>query len=134
MNNAKPLINGRENMMLAWNDYINVLKRNGMLILIILALLFFTFGFWFGIPFFTFSALLAKWNVPIVLSEIIIYLLIGTFMSIYFIPLHLKFVQQRSTRVSKNKFRVLFFSQLVMILFGGGLSAVTGLIIRFLAR
>ena len=61
-----------------------------MLLIIAIALLFFTFAFWIGIPVFVFGNILSELNTPIFIQGVCISIAVGLLFSIFFIPINLK--------------------------------------------
>lgn len=70
--------------------YASVLKKNFMLLIIALVLVFFTFSYWIGIPLFVVSNILDKLHMPIFISIVCTILSAGLLLSLLFIPLNLK--------------------------------------------
>ena len=77
-------------MSLYSKAYAVVLRRNFMLLIIAIALLFFTFAFWIGIPIYVFGNMLSEFNAPILIRGVCISIAVGLFFSIFFIPINLK--------------------------------------------
>ena len=70
--------------------YASVLKKNFMLLIIALVLVFFTFAYWIGIPLFVVSSMLDKLHMSIFISIVCIFLSAGLLFSLLFIPLNIK--------------------------------------------
>ena len=77
-------------MSLYSKGYAFVLRKNFMLLVIAIALLFFTFAFWIGIPVFVLGNILSELNTPIFIHGVCISIAVGLFFSIFFIPINLK--------------------------------------------
>lgn len=76
-----------------YDMYINVMKKNFMLVIIAVILLFPTFFIWAGVPFFLVSNALNN----IMINQILVYLGISIsgslIFSLYFLPINLKVAQ-----------------------------------------
>jgi len=68
--------------------YALVLKKNFMLLIIILVLLFFTFGFWIGLPYILVGYSLFELNAPVFIQKVGISLSAGLLFSLFFIPIN----------------------------------------------
>jgi len=77
-------------MSLYSKAYAFVLRENFMLLIIAIALLFFTFAFWIGIPVFVFGNILSELDTPIFIQGVCISIAVGLLFSIFFIPINLK--------------------------------------------
>lgn len=77
-------------MNLYYKTYVEVLKSQFMLLVIGVALLFFTFFLWAGFPLFIVGDVLVAWNTPDNLILPIVFLLTGLLFSLYFVPIHLQ--------------------------------------------
>lgn len=89
-------------MNLYYKAYVDVLKSEFMLLVIGVALLFFTFGLWAGFPLFIVGAVLADWNTPGNLILPIVFLLTGLLFSLYFVPIHLQ-VAKKVAKIKQQK-------------------------------
>lgn len=70
--------------------YATVLKKNFMLLIIGLVLVFFTFAYWVGIPVFVVGGMLDELRMPNFISIVILFLSAGFLFSVLFIPLNIK--------------------------------------------
>lgn len=70
--------------------YAIVLKKNFMLLIIGLVLVFFTFAYWVGIPVFVVGGMLDELRMPNFISIVILFLSAGFLFSVLFIPLNIK--------------------------------------------
>ena len=101
-------------MSLYIKAYAFVLKKNFMLLVIAIALLFFTFAFWIGIPIFVLGNILSQLNIPIFIHGVCISIAVGLFFSIFFIPINLKVekmvgeMKQESTTQSFSRLHIVF--------------------------
>ena len=77
-------------MSLYSKAYAVVLRENFMLLIIAIALLFFTFAFWIGIPIYVIGNILSELNAPIFIQGVCISISVGLFFSLFFIPTNLK--------------------------------------------
>ena len=77
-------------MSLYSKAYVYVLRKNVMLLIIGIALAFFTFAFWIGVPIFVFGNMLIELNTPIFFYGLCISISVGLFFSVFFIPINLK--------------------------------------------
>lgn len=73
--------------------YVSVLKKDFMLLIIAIVLVFFTFAYWIGIPIFYIGDVLSELNVPSFISIVCIFLSAGLLFSLSFIPLNIKVAQ-----------------------------------------
>lgn len=77
-------------MNLYFKSYLNVLKRNFMLVVIASVLLFVTFFIWAGVPLFVIPSLLNEFTSNFEIAYLCISLSGGFLFSLYFVPLNLK--------------------------------------------
>ena len=70
--------------------YLHVIKKNFMLLIVTIALLFFTFAFWMGIPVYVISDFLSKFNTPHHIQNVCVLFGICILFSIFFIPINFK--------------------------------------------
>lgn len=77
-------------MSIYWEAYATVLKKNFMLLIIGLVLVFFTFAYWVGIPVFVVGGMFDELRMPNFISIVILFLSAGFLFSVLFIPLNIK--------------------------------------------
>ena len=77
-----------------FNSYLNVLKRNFMLVIIALMLLIPTFFIWAGIPFFMVGSAVGNLTANPILIYLCISLSGGLIFSLYFLPINLKVARE----------------------------------------
>lgn len=111
-------------MKLYINNYIEVIKNNPFLFLIIVVLLAFSFGFWVGVPLFVLLGWFFEITSNIVISIIAMFLFMGLFFSVYFIPMHLKVSKNIAEIISKSIIITFFKIQIVFILVSSFLFAI----------
>lgn len=73
-----------------FQSYKHVLKKDIMLVLIALVLLFFTFGYWLVIPVFYVSLTISNITNSIIINYLCILFSVGFLFSLYFLPINLK--------------------------------------------
>lgn len=78
--------------------YKNVLRKNFMLAIIAIALLFFTFFIWAGIPFFLVGSFVYSITASSALAYLSIALSGGILFSLYFLPINLKVARSMANR------------------------------------
>jgi len=61
-----------------------------MLLIIAIALLFFTFAYWIGVPLFVIGNILSELHAPIFIQGVCISISVGLLFSLPFIPINLK--------------------------------------------
>lgn len=83
-----------------FQSYKQVLKKDIMLVLIALVLLFFTFGYWLVIPVFYVSLTISNITNSIIINYLCILFSVGFLFSLYFLPINLKVA--RNIAVSKK--------------------------------
>ena len=83
-----------------FQSYKHVLKKDIMLVLIALVLLFFTFGYWLVIPVFYVSLTISNITNSIIINYLCILFSVGFLFSLYFLPINLKVA--RNIAVSKK--------------------------------
>lgn len=94
-------------MNLYSKTYLQVLKKNFILLMITIALLFFTFAFWIGVPVYIISDILSKFKTPQSIQNISILIGIGFLFSIFFIPINFK-VAEVFHKIKSQNFLPLF--------------------------
>lgn len=111
-------------MRLYREAYVKVLKKNFMLLIIAIALVVLTFGFWFGIPIIANGNTLSKINTPIYIQVICMSISVGIFLSLFFIPFHLEVAKKVGEM--KTKSTIIVFSRLHLgfVLFSATVSCV----------
>ncbi len=77
-----------------------MLKKDIMLVLIALVLLFFTFGYWLVIPVFYVSLKISNITNSIIINYLCILFSVGFLFSLYFLPINLKVA--RNIAISKK--------------------------------
>lgn len=70
--------------------YATVLKKNFMLLIMAVVLVFFTFAYWIGLPLFVVGSILGALHIPYFMLSVCVYLNAGLLVSLFFIPLNLK--------------------------------------------
>ena len=85
-------------MNLYIHNYIEVLKRNFMLVIMALVLLVVTFFIWAGVPFFLIGSLLGDFTTNIIIVFVCVSLSGGFLFSLYFVPLNLKVTKEISRK------------------------------------
>lgn len=98
--------------------YIQTVKKNIFMVLIMIVLMFFTYGWWLLMPFFVFPSLFLHLGIPSFLIFIIIFLSVGILFSIFFIPLHWSFAKEYASKRDKRKISVFFLIQGITVLSG----------------
>lgn len=98
--------------------YMQTVKKNIFLVLIMIVLMFFTYGWWLLMPFFVFPSLFFHLGIPPFLVFIIIFLSVGILFSIFFIPLNWSFAKVFASKRDKKKISVFFFTQGITVLSG----------------
>lgn len=83
------------------HNYLEVFKKNFMLLVMAMVLLAVTFFIWAGIPFFIIGNLVAKLTSNSVITYLSISLSGGFLFSLYFVPFHLK-VAERIGNIKGN--------------------------------
>ena len=111
-------------------SYAFVLKKNFMLLIIAVALLFFTFAFWVGIPIFVVGDLLFKINMPFFIYTVFISISIGLLFTLFFIPINLKVAKMVGKMKERSTLQTFIRLQSVFVLVSAiFLSIIFGLII-----
>lgn len=88
------------------HNYLHVLKKNFMLVIMAAVLLPLTFFLWVGVPFFVIGSEVAELTSNLVIIHICISLSAGMLFSLFFVPINLKVAQhiaditQRSALIS----------------------------------
>ncbi|MDL4839816.1 hypothetical protein [Aquibacillus rhizosphaerae] len=77
-------------MQLYYQSYLNVLKRNFMLVIMALILLIITFFIWAGFPFFIIGSGVAGLTTNLVIIHFTISISGGLLFSMYFVPINFK--------------------------------------------
>ena len=77
-------------MRLYREAYVSVLRKNFMLLIIAFVLVFFTFAYWIGIQIFVIGNMLDRLHIPVLISAVCVFLLVGLLFSLFFIPLNIK--------------------------------------------
>lgn len=104
-------------MSLYSKTYLRVLKKNFILLIVTIALLFFTFGFWMGIPVYVIGDILSKYDTPHYIQNICVLFGIGLLFSIFFVPINFK-VAEVLREIKSQKLLPLFIRiQLGFIVF-----------------
>ena len=117
-------------MSLYRESYAFVLKKNFMLLIIAVALLFFTFAFWVGIPIFVIGDLLFKINIPFFIYAVFTPISIGFLFSLFFIPINLKVAKMVGKIKERSTLQTFIRLQSVFVLVSAILlSLIFGLII-----
>lgn len=111
--------------------YKQIVKKNIFLILIMLVLMFFTYGWWLIMPFFIFPSLYLDVGIPPFLIFIIIFLSIGVLFSLFFVPLHWSFAKEYARIKDKRRVSVFFLAQGVVLLGGSILAAIAFLLLFY---
>jgi len=93
-----------------------IIKKNFMLLIISIALLVVTMGFWLGIPVFAIGNILSKLNIPGFIHIVCISILVGFFFSLYFIPFHLKVAHLVGEMKNESTIKAFSRLQLVFVL------------------
>lgn len=97
-------------MNVYFNSYLEVLKRNFMLLLMALVLLMVTIFIWIGVPFFIVPSLIAELTSSFVIVYLFVSLSGGFLFSLYFVPLHFKvakFISNNKGSRTANSFMIL---------------------------
>lgn len=103
-------------MKLYANAYKSILKTNFMLLIIAIVLLFFTFGYWLGIPVFIVSMWLFELNTPWYVQVIGVSLSVGILISLFFIPINLKVARRVAEIKDQSALSQLIRIQLTFVL------------------
>ena len=103
-------------MRLYRESYAFVLKKNFMLLIIAVALLFFTFAFWVGIPIFVVGDLLFKINMPVFIYAVFISISIGLLFSLFFIPINFKVAKMVAKMKERSTLQTFIRLQSVFVL------------------
>ncbi|MGE7932601.1 hypothetical protein [Viridibacillus arvi] len=90
--------------------YVEFLKKDIMLLIIAIVLLFFSFGWWMGVPVFVVSIFLWDLNIPPLISIILVLLLISVLFTVFFIPMNIKVA--KTIGKMKNRSTLKIFSRL----------------------
>ena len=93
-----------------------IIKKNFMLLIISIALLVVTMGFWIGIPVIAIGNILSKLNIPVFIHIICISISVGLFFSLYFIPFHLKVAHLVGEMKNESTIKAFSRLQLVFVL------------------
>src|SRR5690625_6330972 len=94
----------RGNVSYYYNSYLNVLKREFMLVIIASILLVVTFFIWAGVPVFIIGSAVASLTTSQFLVNLCISLSVAIIFSLYFLPINFKVVQEdrKSTRLNSS--------------------------------
>ncbi|MGE7920808.1 hypothetical protein ACQKM9_18000 [Viridibacillus sp. NPDC093762] len=96
--------------------YRDFLKKDFMLLVIAIVLLFFTFGLWMGVPVFVVGIFLWEINIPPFISIILVLLLISVLFTIFFIPMNIKVAKTIGKIKNRSTLRIFSRLQLIFIL------------------
>jgi hypothetical protein len=103
---VNPFSKGMVALNLYIHNYIEVLKKNFMLVVMALGLLVVTFFIWTGVPFFLIGSILADFTTNIIIVFVCVSLSGGFLFSLYFVPLNLKVAKEisriRGIRTTKS--------------------------------
>jgi hypothetical protein len=103
---VNPFSKGMVALNLYIHNYIEVLKKNFMLVVMALGLLVVTFFIWAGVPFFLIGSILADFTTNIIIVFVCVSLSGGFLFSLYFVPLNLKVAKEisriRGIRTTKS--------------------------------
>jgi len=105
-----------------------------MLVIIAIALVVLTFGFWFGIPFIAIGNILSKINTPIFIQVICMSISVGIFFSLFFIPFHLEVAKKVGELKTKSTIIVFSRLHLVFVLFSAIVSCVIVSLVYWISR
>lgn len=93
-------------MNIYYHNYLKVLKKNFMLLIMALVLLILTFFIWVGVPFFIIGIIVSDLTSSLILIHLGISLSGGLLFSLYFAPINLKVAR----RIADIKHRGLIYS------------------------
>jgi len=80
-------------MSLYYENYLNVLKKNYMLVIVVSMLLFLTFFIWAGFPIVIIGSVVGQLTSSLVIVHLCVSLSGGILFSLFFIPINLKVAQ-----------------------------------------
>lgn len=95
--------------------YFHAMKNNSILLLITAVLLFFTVGFWFGIPLYGLADIFYESDVPRWFQIIFTVISVGFCFSLLFIPLHLSIAKQYASKTQTNMVNVFLIMQGILV-------------------
>lgn len=116
-------------MKLYLNSYLTVLKKNFMLLLIVMVLLAVTFPIWIAIPFFIIASIVAKVTTSIAIVFIFVSLAVGFLFSLYFVPINWKVVNNLG---KKNRPLSFMYLQTIFILISSLIFGIVLILINIL--
>ncbi len=105
-------------MRLLWNSYVQVLKKDFMLAIIAIALLFFTFFMWAGFPIFFIAPALARLTANLTFIYVAILFLTSLLFTLYFLPINLKVARHIATVKNRNSIRSFIRIEILWIVIG----------------
>ncbi|MFD1928913.1 hypothetical protein ACFSFY_12800 [Sporosarcina siberiensis] len=97
------------------NSYLNVLKRNYMLVIIAAVLLVVTFFIWAGIPVFFIGGAVAGLTTSQFLVNLCISLSVAIIFSLYFLPINLKVAQDIADTKKRSTYNSFIRIEIVWI-------------------
>lgn len=120
-------------MTLYRKAYAIVLRKDFMLIMIALVLMFVTFAFWIGIPIILVGNFISNLKVSIFIQIFCISLSVGLSFSLFFIPIHLKVARVVGEMKTESTLKVFSRLHFVFVLLSTTIFYVMIILIRWTA-
>ncbi|WP_432356044.1 hypothetical protein [Sporosarcina sp. A2] len=99
-----------------YNSYLNVLKREFMLVIIAAVLLVVTFFIWAGVPVFIIGSAVASLTTSQFLVNLCISLSVAIIFSLYFLPINLKVAQDIAVTKKRSSYNSFIRIEIMWIL------------------
>jgi len=107
---------GRDIVSYYYNSYLNVLKRELMLIVIASVLLVVTFFIWAGVPVFIIGSAVASLTTSQFLVNLCISLSVAIIFSLYFLPINLKVAKDIAVTKKRSSYNSFIRIEIIWIL------------------